>query len=46
MEMHTKENERLIKTLQLEARKEAAVSRYRSIILLRFCAAPLYLDLL
>lgn len=27
MEMHTKENERMIKTLQLEVRKEAAVSR-------------------
>lgn len=30
MEMNTKENERLIKNLQLEARKEAAVSRRRS----------------
>lgn len=27
MEMNTKENERLIKNLQLEVRKEAAVSR-------------------
>lgn len=26
MEMHTKENERMMKTLQLEVRKEAAVS--------------------
>lgn len=28
MEMHTRENERMIKTLQLEVRKEAAVSRF------------------
>lgn len=34
MEMHTRENERMIKTLQLEVRKEAAVSWFTCAFLL------------